>query len=380
MEMRMDEVVTGIRGDLALKIFGPDLYTLDRLAAQAVALISTVPGAAEVQKDSSMGIADLNVNINRAELERYGLNVSDVQELVETMLGGKQVSEMLEGEQRFPIAVRLPNSYRNDIDKLSDLYMIAPSGERVQLRQVADIRTVQGPEMVNREDARRRVAVQASVRGRDLGGFVKAAQEKIAHGMKIPPGYRLDWGGQFENQKRANQRLAIVLPVSIVIIFALLFATFRNAKQALLILLIVPFALVGGIAALWLRGLNLSLSASIGFIALFGVAVLNGVVMVSHIDALLAGGREMMDAIRQGAKDRLRPVLMTALVASLGFIPMAVSTSRGAEVQRPLATVVIGGLITATILTLYLLPMLYPWFTPHRTNEERETVHKGSES
>ncbi|HSU33074.1 MAG TPA: CusA/CzcA family heavy metal efflux RND transporter [Bryobacteraceae bacterium] len=372
MEMRMDEVVTGIRGDLALKIFGPDLYTLDRLAAQAVALISSVPGAAEVHKDSSMGIADLNVNINRAGLERYGLNVSDVQELVETMLGGKQVSEMLEGEQRFPIAVRLPNDYRNDIEKLGDLYLIAPSGERVQLRQVADIRTVQGPEMVNREDARRRVAVQASVRGRDLGGFVKAAQQKIAHGMKIPPGYRLDWGGQFENQKRANQRLAIVLPVSIVIIFALLFATFRNVKQALLILLIVPFALVGGIAALWLRGLNLSLSASIGFIALFGVAVLNGVVMVSYIDTLLASGCEMMDGIKRGAMDRLRPVLMTALVASLGFIPMAISTSRGAEVQRPLATVVIGGLITATILTLYLLPMLYPWFTPERLRSERK--------
>ncbi len=372
MQMRMEEQTTGTRGDLALKIFGPDLYTLDRLATQAVGLISSVKGAAEVQKDSSMQIADLNVTVNRGELDRYGLSVANVQELVETMLGGRQVSQMVLGEQRFPVTVRLPNSDRDSIDKLGDLYMMAPSGERVQLRQVADIATVQGPEMVNRENARRRVAIQASISGTDLGGFVKAAQQKIQNGMKIPPGYTLDWGGQFENQKRANRRLMIVLPVSIVIIFALLYATFRNAKQASLILLIVPFALVGGIAALWLRGLNLSLSASIGFIALFGVAVLNGVVMVSHIDSLILGGREMLDGIKQGAKDRLRPVLMTALVASLGFIPMALSTSRGAELQRPLATVVIGGLITATILTLYLLPMLYPWFAPKEMKEKKQ--------
>ncbi len=364
MEMRMDEVVTGIRGDLALKIFGEDTDVLDKLAARAVSLISSVPGASEVQKDSSNGVAELRIDINRAKLDRYGLNISDVRELVETMLGGKQVSEMVQGEQRFGIAVRLPNSYRNNIDALGDLYMIAPQGERVQLKQVADLRTVRGPQLVNREDARRRVAVQASVRNRDLGGFVRDAQAKVAAGMRFPSGYTVDWGGQFENQKRADQRLAIVLPVSIVIIFGLLFATFRNAKQALLILLIVPFALVGGVGALWIRGLNLSLSASIGFIALFGVAVLNGVVMVSHIDALRAAGRNITDAVKEGAEDRLRPVLMTALVASLGFIPMAIATSRGAEVQRPLATVVIGGLITATALTLYLLPMMYPWFAP----------------
>ena len=225
--------------------------------------------------------------------------------------------------------------------------------------------------MVNRESARRRVAVQASVSGRDLGGFVADAQQKIASGMKLPAGYTLDWGGQFENQKRADKRLAFVLPISIVIIFGLLYATFQSARQALLILMIVPFALVGGVAALWIRGLNLSLSASIGFIALFGVAVLNGVVMVSHIDSLRAGGKKMFDAIREGASDRLRPVLMTASVASLGFIPMAVSTSRGAEVQRPLATVVIGGLITATMLTLYLLPMLYQWFSKKDKEDEK---------
>jgi heavy metal efflux system protein len=222
---------------------------------------------------------------------------------------------------------------------------------------------VRGPEVINREGAKRRVAVQVSVRGRDLGGFVAEAQRRVAQQIKLPAGYTLDWGGQFENQQRANRRLAVVLPLSVLIIFALLYATFRNVKQALMILTIVPFGLVGGIAALWIRGLNLNLSASIGFIALFGVAVLNGVVMVSHLNALRHEGKDTRDAIKAGAADRLRPVLMTAFVASLGFIPMAVSTSRGAEVQRPLATVVIGGLVTATLLTLYLLPSMYPWFS-----------------
>jgi len=223
---------------------------------------------------------------------------------------------------------------------------------------------VNSPEAINRENARRRLVVQTNVRGTDLGSFVAAAQANVERAVKLPPGYSIVWGGQFENQQRANRRLAIVLPVSIAIIFTLLFATFEDVGQSLLILFDVPFALVGGIAALWLRGINLNLSASVGFIALFGVAVLNGIVMVSHINFLRGQGLPLERAISEGAADRLRPVLMTALVASLGFIPMATATSTGAEVQRPLATVVIGGLITATILTLYLLPLLYPWFSP----------------
>lgn len=379
MEMRTDEVVTGIRGDLALKIFGEDLNTLDKMAAKAVSILSAVRGAAEVQKDSSMGVAELRIEVNRPEMDRYGLSVSDVRELVETMLGGKQISEMVEGERRFGIAVRLPEAYRNNIGALGGLFLIAPNGERVQLKQVANLTVVRGPEMVNREGAKRRVAVQASVNGRDLGGFVKEAQQRIAQEMKLPVGYTLDWGGQFENQQRANRRLAFVLPVSIVIIFSLLYATFQSIRQSVLILTIVPFALVGGVGALWLRGLNLSLSASIGFIALFGVAVLNGVVMVSHIDSLRATGKKVVHAVREGAGDRLRPVLMTASVASLGFIPMAVSTSRGAEVQRPLATVVIGGLVTATLLTLYILPMLYPWFATKDCPTEMDNSQQGSD-
>ena len=363
MQMRMDEVVTGIRGDVALKIFGEDVSVLESLSNRALQILSAVRGAADLTKDVASGVPEIRITLNHAGLNRYGLNVSDVQTTVESLLGGKQVSEMIEGERRFGIVVRLPDTYRNDIDTLGNLPLLTADGARVQLRQVAHLNVVRGPEVINRESAKRRVAVQVSVRGRDLGGFVKEAQQKIGRQLQLPTGYVLDWGGQFENQRRANQRLAIVLPFSILIIFALLYATFHNVKEALLILLIVPFSLVGGIGALWLRGMNLSLSASVGFIALFGVAVLNGVVMVSHINALRDSGRHsILDAVWKGAEDRLRPVLMTALVASLGFIPMATSTSRGAEVQKPLATVVIGGLITATALTLYFLPMLYPWF------------------
>src|SRR3954452_5101452 len=370
MQMRMDEVVTGIRGDVALKIFGDDVSVLENLSNRALQILGTIRGAADLTKDVASGVPEFRITLNHAGLNRYGLNVSDVQTAIESMLGGKQVSEMIEGERRFGIVVRLPDAYRNDIDALGTLPLLTADGARVQLRQVADLNVVRGPEVINRESAKRRVAVQVSVRGRDLGGFVSEAQQKMARQLRLPAGYTLDWGGQFENQRRANQRLAIVLPLAILIIFALLYATFHNLKEAMLILMIVPFSLVGGIGALWLRGMNLSLSASIGFIALFGVAVLNGVVMVSHINALRDNGGAILEAVKKGAEDRLRPVLMTALVASLGFIPMATSTSRGAEVQKPLATVVIGGLITATLLTLYFLPMLYPWFGSKKADPE----------
>jgi cobalt-zinc-cadmium resistance protein CzcA len=305
-------------------------------------------------------------------MARYGLNVSDVQEMIETLVGGTQVSEMIIGQQRFAIALRLPETQRNDLDKLGNLLLHASGGELVRLNQIADLNVVSSPEMITREDARRRIVVQTDVRGTDLGSFVAAAQAKVAAAVNLPFGYSMVWGGQFENQQRADRRLALVLPVSIALIFGLLFASFENLGQTFLILLIVPFALVGGIGALWLRGINLNLSASIGFIALFGVAVLNGVVMVSHINLLRSQGLAVDRAVRIGASDRLRPVMMTALVASLGFIPMAMATSTGAEVQRPLATVVIGGLITATILTLYLLPLFYPWFSPPDPPELRQ--------
>ncbi len=364
MEMRLDETVTGIRGDVAIKIFGSDLKVLEDLGHRVLTLVSSIPGAAEPQMEVVSGVAELQVDVLRPALARYGLNVSDVQETIETLVGGQPLSEMIEGQARFPISVRLPEKLRNDPEVLKEIVLRAPGSELVKLNQVAQIRTVRGPEVISRENARRRVAVQTNVRGTDLGSFVRLAQDKVNRSLKLPPGYEIEWGGQFENQARANRRLAFVLPVSVAIIFALLFATFHSLKQASLILLNVPFALVGGIGALWLRGLNLNLSASVGFIALFGVAVLNGIVLVSHINSLRKRGMAVQLAIREGAADRLRPVLITALVASIGFLPMAISTETGAEIQRPLATVVIGGLITSTLLTLYILPLLYPWFDP----------------
>ena len=364
MQMRMDETITGTRGDLALKIFGEDLDTLERLGQQARKIISAVKGASETQMELISGAEELQIAIDRQQAARYGVNVSDVQEVIESLYGSRQVSEMIEGEERFPIAFRLPATLRNDPEQLSALQLKTSSGALVRLDQVAQIRKVRGPIIINREHAHRRAVVMSNVSGRDLGGFVTDAKTAVSAKMSLPAGYRLEWGGQYENQQRAQARLLIVFPISLLIIAGLLYATFRDAKQMILILLIVPLALVGGVAALWIRGINLNLSACVGFIALFGIAVLNGVVMVSHINSIRKQGSPLEAAVRQGASDRLRPVLITALVASLGFIPMAVSTSRGAEVQRPLATVVIGGLISATVLTLYVLPLLYGRFAP----------------
>lgn len=378
MQMRMDESITGTRGDVALKVFGPDLDTLEQLGNQANGIISAVRGASETQMELLSGAEELQIRIDRAGAARYGVNVSEIQEVIETLYGSKQLSEMLLGEERFPIALRLPASFRNDPEALRSLQIKTAQGDLIRLDQVAEIRTVRGPIIINREQAHRRVVVMSNVSGRDLGGFVQDAKAAISRKLQLPAGYRLEWGGQYENQNRAQQRLVIVFPVSVLIIAALLYATFHNAKQMFLILCIVPLALVGGIAALWLRGINLNLSASVGFIALFGIAVLNGVVMVSHINSLRKGGFAMEEAVQQGASDRLRPVLITALVASLGFIPMALATSRGAEIERPLATVVIGGLVTATALTLYILPLLYPWFSQAVgvPSEEKEEVSR----
>jgi len=363
MAMRLDEVISGVKGDVAVKIFGEDPRVLEQLAEQTLRVVSTVPGAADAQMEMTSGVSELQVTINRSELARYGLNVSDVRETIETAVGGRVVSDMIEGQRRFAIVMRLPEHYRHDPQSLRGILLSAPGGERVPLGQVAEVALRQGPELITRENGQRRIVVQTNVRGRDLGGFVADARPKTAKAVPLPPGYSMEWGGQFENQQRATERLAVVLPASILLIFGLLFATFQSAPQSLLILLNVPFALVGGIAALWARHLNLNLSASVGFIALFGVAVLNGIVMVSYINSLRDTGMPLRQAVLEGSSMRLRPVLMTALVASLGFIPTALSTSAGAEVQRPLATVVIGGLVTSTILTLLVLPVVYPWFS-----------------
>lgn len=371
MAMRLDEVVSGVKADVALKIFGEDPRVLEQIAEQALWILSGIRGAADPQMEIVSGVAELRVEVDRPALARYGLNVSDIRETIDAVIGGITVSEMIEGQRRYDIVLRLPEQYRQDLDSIRSLLLSAPGGERVRLGQLARVEVTRGPEVISREDGQRRIIVQANVRGRDLGSFVAEAQPKIESQLQIPPGYSIDWGGQFENQQRATKRLMVVVPASILIIFGLLFATFDSVRHALLILLNVPFAMVGGIAALWLRGLNLNLSASVGFIALFGVAVLNGIVLVSSINRLRLQGVACDRAILDGAKVRLRPVLMTALVASLGFVPMATATTTGAEIQRPLATVVIGGLITSTGLTLFLLPLLYPWFCGKEGPEPR---------
>jgi heavy metal efflux system protein len=368
MAMRLDETISGIKADVAVKIFGDDPAVLTQLADKALRIVNTIPGAADTQAEVVTGVAELHVQVDRGALARYGLNVSDVRALLDSSTGGLQVSEMIEGQRRFPIAIRLPEKYREDMHALGNVNLQSADGGRVRLNQVAHISTVRGPEVVSRENGQRRIVVQANVRGRDLGSFVEEAQRKMER-LDLPPGYMVTWGGQFENQDRALKRLAIVLPASIIIILGLLYASFRSWRQAFLILLNVPFAFVGGIAVLWLRGMNLNLSACIGFIALFGVAVLNGIVMVSYINQLRDAEIPLHDAVVEGASLRLRPVLMTAAVASLGFVPMALSKAMGSEVQRPLASVVIGGLITSTLLTLYILPVLYPWFSKKRRAE-----------
>ena len=359
MAMRLDEVVSGVKADVAVKIFGTDPVTLERLGTEVERAISGLRGVADLQVEQLSGAAQLQITVDRARIARYGLNVDDVRQAVETVVGGVNATEVLDGLRRFPVVVRFPDTLRADTAAVGSLLLTAPAGERVPLQRIADVRETQAPEMIAHEDAERRLVVQMNVRGRDIGSFVNDARMKVASSVSLPSGYRLEWGGQFENQARAAARLMLVVPLSIAIIFLLLFVTFGRFRQASLVILNVPFALVGGIAALWLRDLNLNLSAAVGFIALFGVAVLNGVVLVAAVNRLRESGQSLRSAVLDGASTRLRPVLMTALVASFGFVPMALSHGAGAEIQRPLATVVIGGVITSTLLTLIVLPTLY---------------------
>src|SRR5712691_10759847 len=361
MAMRMDETVSGVKADLAVKIFGDDFRTLDSLGEQVLRAVARVQGAADPQMEITSGVAELSVKVRRDALARYGLNVSDVEEAVAAGASGDVVSEVIDGQKRYTVALRLPDRYRTDSDAMRAILLRAPAGEEVALEQVADIGVTRGPVKIERDDGQRRVVVMSNVRGRDLGSFVDEARSRIERDVTLPPGYYVEYGGQFENQQRATQRLMLIVPIVIAAIFVLLYITFTSMGQALLVIGNIPFALVGGIAALWLRGMNLNLSASVGFIALFGVAMLNGVVLVSSINHLRAAGSRTYDAVIAGAMRRLRPVLMTAAVAGFGFIPMATATSTGAEVQRPLASVVIGGLVSSTVLTLILLPMLYEW-------------------
>src|SRR6266542_3712815 len=379
MEMRMDETVSGVKADLAIKIFGDDFATLDTLGQQVLRSMSRVRGAADAQMLVTSGVAELSVKVDRAALARYGLNVTDVDEAVSAAGSGDVISTVIDGQRRYTVALHLPGQYRTDPDAMRGIQLKAPGGEQVTLDQVARIEVTRGPEKVEREEGQRRMVVMSNVRGRDLGSFVDEVRSRIEKDVKLAPGYFIEYGGQFENQERATRRLMIVVPAVIAVIFVLLYLTFGTIKPALLVVGNVPFAIVGGIAALWLRGMNLNLSASVGFIALFGVAMLNGVVLISSINQLREAGESTRAAVLDGARRRLRPVLMTAFVASFGFIPMALATSTGAEVQRPLASVVIGGLFTSTVLTLFLLPVLYDWVFQgkHETEAELRSDDQG---
>lgn len=361
MAMRIDETISGVKSDLAIKVFGDDFGVLDTIGQRVLRAVSTVRGQADAQMEITSGVAELSIRVDRSALARYGLNVMDVEQAVASGGSGDVISEVLDGQKRYTVALRLPQRYRTDPDAMRKIPLLAAGGEQVALEQVARIEVRRGPQLINREQGQRRIVVMSNVRGRDLGSFVAEVRSRIDREVALPPGYYIEYGGQFENQERATRRLLMIVPLAIVFIFVLLYLTFSSAKLALLVVANVPFALVGGISALWIRGMNLNLSASIGFIALFGVAVLNGVVLVSSIQQLRETGYACRQAVMAGARRRLRPVLMTAFVASFGFIPMALSTSTGAEVQRPLASVVIGGLVSCTMLTLFLLPVLYEW-------------------
>ncbi|MEQ1690526.1 MAG: CusA/CzcA family heavy metal efflux RND transporter [Gemmatimonas sp.] len=369
IELRVQELIAGVRSDVAVTLFGEDLQELERVGTEITRVVSQVPGAADVKLEQTGGLPYLRVRVNRDAIARYGINASQVLDVVETM-GGRQVGEVLEGQRRFALQARFVADHRQNLERIRDLKVADPRGRMIPLSQLADIVVEDGPVQISRENIHRRIAVEANVRGRDLGSFVADVQQAIATQVKLPPSYYVEYGGQFENLERASQRLLLVVPLALFLIFALLYTTFGAITPALLIYFNIPIAATGGIVALFLRGMPFSISAAVGFIALFGVAVLNGVVMVSYFIELRQQGMSVDDAVTRGAELRLRPVLMTALVAGLGFIPMALSSSAGAEVQQPLATVVIGGLLTSTTLTLLVLPSLYRRFERERPEVE----------
>lgn len=363
IQMRFSELVSGVKADIGIKIFGEDLRELKAKADEIAAVVRALPGAQDVEVEQVDEVPVLQIDIDRDAIARVGVSVDDIQELVKVALGGEPVGQIIEGDKRFALTVRLPDRIRNDVNEIKSILIETPEGGGVPLSSLAQIEIAPAPAQISREMGKRRVVVQLNVRGTDLGSFVLAAQNAIKGSVRLKEGYYITWGGQFENLQKASARLTLVVPIALSLIFVLLFSTFGSLKQAILIFTGVPLAITGGIIGLFSRGMPFSITAGVGFIALSGVAVLNGVVMVSAINRLREEGKlGVADAVREGAAQRLRPVLMTALVAALGFIPMAINTGIGAEVQRPLATVVIGGIISATILTLLVLPVLYTWF------------------
>ncbi|VVE34208.1 cation transporter [Pandoraea aquatica] len=384
IQLRFNELISGVRSDVAVKVFGDDMNVLNDVANRISTRLQTIPGATEVKVEQTVGLPMLTINVDRAKIARYGVNVADVQDTVAAALGGQTAGTLFQGDRRFSIVVRLPDGLRENIDAIRRLPIALPAGATgatgaavagapgdvigaegpalrpafIPLSEVATLDLAPGPNQISREDGKRRIVVSANVRGRDLGSFVEDARVEIDK-VSVPAGYWTAWGGQFEQLQSASNRLKVVVPLALLLVFGLLFAMFNNVRDGLIVFTGIPFALCGGLVALWLRGIPLSITAAVGFIALSGVAVLNGLVLISFIRNLRDEGRSLDEAVREGALTRLRPVLMTALVASLGFVPMAIATGTGAEVQRPLATVVIGGILSSTALTLLVLPVLY---------------------
>lgn len=382
IQLRFNELISGVRSDVAVKVYGDDMDVLNKTGQQIAQALQRVSGAAEVKVEQTDGLPMLTVSIDREKTARYGLNIADVQEAIAIATGGRESGVMFEGDRRFDIIVRLPENIRGDVDALRRLPVSIPGQANggtsfIPLAEVASLEFAPGPNQISRENGKRRIVVSANVRGRDIGSFVREAEASIASSVKIPAGYWTSWGGTFEQLQSATTRLQVVVPLALFLVFTLLFVMFNNVKDGLLVFTGIPFALTGGIVALWMRGIPLSISAAVGFIALSGVAVLNGLVMISYIRSLREDGASLDSAINTGALTRLRPVLMTALVASLGFVPMALATGTGAEVQRPLATVVIGGILSSTALTLLVLPVLYRLM--HRKDSDEPPVDIAAE-
>ena len=369
IQMSVDELLEGIRAELAIKLFGDDIETLKRKADEIAAVVGRVRGAADVQADQITGTPQLLIRVNREAVARWNLNVEDVQRVIRAAVGGETAGQVFEGVRRFEILVRYPEKYRGTPEAVASILVPTPDGATVPLSQVVEMQEIVGPRQITRENGQRFITVQCNVVDRDIGSFVAEAQEAIDREIELPSGYLVTWGGQFELQQEANRRLALVVPVTMLLIFVLLYSSFNSLRSSALILLNIPLALVGGVAALWVSGQNLSVPASVGFIALFGVALLNGIVLVTYLNQLLRQGLPMEEVCVRAACLRLRPVLMTATVAALGMTPLLFATGTGSEVQRPLATVVIGGLVTSTVLTLLVLPAIYRWFAFRPTDE-----------
>jgi cobalt-zinc-cadmium resistance protein CzcA len=363
IEDNLNEALSGAKGEIVIKIFGPDLQILEDKSEQVVSVLTSIRGAADVGAFKIGGQTELTVTLDRGRLARYGINISDVNATIQAALASSPVNIFYDGDRRFDVTIRIDEEYRDAVDDVADLPIALPGGAgTIPLGSVSQVEVKQGAGRVSREAGGRNVAVKANLLARDQGSFVVEAMEKVRAKVKLPPGYSMTWGGQFENQQRAIARLKIIIPLSVFLIFVLLFWAFRSVKQAILVLAMVPFTLIGGLAALGMAGLHLSVSAAVGFIAVAGISVQNGVIMVEQFTEIMRNGYSVAQAVMDGAVSRLRPIVMTALMAGLGLLPAALSHGIGSETQRPFAVVIVGGIVSATLFTLILLPLLFPLF------------------